>query len=64
MGTSTEIAASSVERWRIRGRTTIRLESNGDGEWRATQRGVDVTGRGATAAVAAANYCRRLEVTE
>lgn len=61
MGTSIESAATTVERWRTRGRTTITLESNDDGEWRATQHGVDVTGRGETAALAAADYCRRLE---
>ena len=60
MGTSAETAARTVEGWRTRGRTTIVLESNGD-EWRASQRGVDVMGRGATATAAVTDYCRRLE---
>lgn len=61
MGTSTETTAATVERWRSRGRTTISIESNDDGEWRASQRGVDVVGRGETAALAAAAYCLRVE---
>lgn len=36
--------------------TTIRLERD-DGGWRATQPDVELVGRGATAARAAANYC-------
>ncbi|MFB6137383.1 MAG: hypothetical protein ABEJ42_03445 [Halobacteriaceae archaeon] len=40
-----------------RGRTVIELERAGDG-WTATQRGVDLVGRGPTAARAAAAYCR------
>lgn len=60
MNTSTEPAAT-VGRWRIRGRTTIVLETNADGEWRASQPGVDVAGRGETAALAASAYCRRVE---
>lgn len=60
MGTSIETTAATVDQWRIRGRTTIVLESNGD-EWRASQHGVDVTGRGETAALAAAEYCHLLE---
>ncbi len=37
--------------------TTIELEQDGDA-WRATQQGVDLVGRGETAASAAANYCQ------
>ncbi len=61
MGTSVESPAATVDRWRTRGRTTIVLETNDDGEWRASQEGVSVEGRGDSAASAAANYCRRLE---
>lgn len=64
MGTSIETAAATVERWRTRGWTTIVLESNEHDEWRASQHGVDVTGRGETAALAAADYCRRLEADD
>ena len=42
--------------------TTIVLESHGEG-WRATQTGVDVEGHGATAADAAAAYCRQIAET-
>ncbi len=38
--------------------TTIQLEQTDDGAWRATQRGVDLAGRGETASLAAANYCQ------
>jgi hypothetical protein len=38
--------------------TTIVLEERGDEGWVATQTGVDVEGRGDTAAEAAARYCR------
>lgn len=61
MGTSMETAARTVERWRTRGWTTIVLDEREDGEWRATQHGIDVEGRGETAALAAADYCRRVE---
>lgn len=37
--------------------TTLQLEPTDDGHWRATQRDVELTGRGETAAQAAANYC-------
>jgi len=39
----------------IDGLTTIRIESNGE-QYRATQRGVDVAGRGETAQLAVRNY--------
>lgn len=61
MGTSIETDAAAVDGRRIRGRTTIALETTRDGDWRATQDGVDVVGRGETAALAAADYCRRVE---
>ena len=64
MGTSAERAAATVERWRTRGRTTIVLERVGDDEWRASQEGVDVEGRGESAALAAADYCRRVEAAD
>lgn len=48
--------------WHRRRWTTIVLESDEAG-WRATQTGVDVEGRGATAADAAADYCRRIAET-
>lgn len=54
-------AATDVA-WHRRRWTTIVLEEHGDG-WRATQTGVDVEGRGATAADAAAAYCRRIAET-
>lgn len=53
-------AADAVERWQTRGWTTVVLEQRDDGEWRATQAGVDCEGRGETAASAAAAYCRRI----
>jgi hypothetical protein len=40
--------------------TTIVLEECNDGEWVATQTGVDVEGRGETAAQAATRYCRAI----
>lgn len=58
--TQLDRAAERVERWRTRGWTTIVLEERGE-EWRATQRGVDLEGRGETAASAAAAYCRRVD---
>lgn len=60
MEASVETPVMVADRWRTRGRTTLLLEENGDGEWRASQRGVDVTGRGKTAALAAAAYCERV----
>lgn len=48
--------------WRGRRWTTIVLEERGDG-WRATQTGVAAVGYGATAADAAAAYCRRIAET-
>jgi len=44
-------------------RTTIDFERTDDGAWRATQDGVDLAGRGATAARAAANYCELVAET-
>jgi len=41
--------------------TTVVLEEQPDGQWLATQYGVDVEGHGATAAEAATEYCRRVE---
>jgi len=41
--------------------TTVVLEEQSDGQWLATQRGVDVEGHGETAAEAATEYCRRVE---
>lgn len=38
--------------------TTVVLDKTDDGEWYATQRGVDLFGHGQTAADAAATYCR------
>lgn len=51
---------ASGESWHTRGFTTIVLEQNDRGEWRARQDGVPVTGRGETAQRAAADYCRRV----
>lgn len=48
-------------RWHVRGRTTIELRQRGPDEWLATQRGVDVEGRGDSAAAAAAAYCRTVD---
>lgn len=48
-------------RWRVRGHTTIELRQRGPDEWLATQRGVDVEGRGQSAAAAAAAYCRAID---
>lgn len=61
MATTTDTDATVVDGRRIRGRTTIALETTRDGDWRATQDGVDVVGRGESAALAAADYCRRVE---
>lgn len=52
----------SSDAWYRRQWTTIVLEAD-DGGWRATQTGVDVEGRGETAADAAADYCRRVAET-
>lgn len=48
------------ESWYARGFTTLVLEQNDRGEWRARQDGVDAVGRGETAQRAAADYCLRL----
>lgn len=56
--------ADDAGRWRSRGLTTIVFAERDDGTWRATQRGVDVVGYGATAADAAAAYCRRMRSGE
>jgi len=48
--------------WYRRQWTTIVLEADDSG-WRATQTGVDVEGRGETAADAAADYCRLVAET-
>lgn len=50
-----------VAEWYRRRTTTIVLEETDDGDWHATQRGVDVHGYGETAAAAAAAYCRRID---
>ncbi|WP_415381671.1 hypothetical protein [Halosimplex sp. TS25] len=52
-----EVSPGRRRRW-----TTIVLEEDGDG-WRATQTGVAAEGHGATAADAAAAYCRRIAET-
>lgn len=44
--------------WYRRRCTSVVLEETADGHWRATQRGVTVTGYGDTAAEAAVEYCR------
>ncbi|MFB6150188.1 MAG: hypothetical protein ABEJ40_00130 [Haloarculaceae archaeon] len=49
--------------WRTEGLTTLTLERNESGQWRATQEGVDAVGRGETAQRAAANYCHAVEET-
>jgi len=41
--------------------TTVVLKEQPDGQWLATQHGVDVEGHGPTAAAAATEYCRRVE---
>lgn len=43
-----------------RGRTLIELRQDADGEWTATQLGVETVGTGETAALAAMQYCRRI----
>lgn len=43
-----------------RGRTLIELRQDADGEWTATQLGVETVGTGGTAALAAMQYCRRI----
>lgn len=45
---------------RQRGRTLIELRQHADGEWTATQLGVDTVGTGETAALAAMHYCRHI----
>lgn len=64
MSTDLDDAKATVAEWRTRGWTTILLEERDDGGWRATQGGVSVEGRGETAALAAAEYCRRVEGTD
>jgi len=62
-GASESVESNGAEpRRRRRHWTTIVLESYGEG-WRATQTGVDIEGHGATAAAAAAAYCRRIAET-
>jgi hypothetical protein len=41
--------------------TTVILDKEDEGEWYATQRGVDQVGHGETAAEAAAEYCRLVD---
>lgn len=53
-----------VATWKHERTTTIVLEQCEDGTWHATQRGVDVHGRGDTAAAAAAAYCMRIDGEE
>ena len=62
-GTGETVGRDGVDErvpWHRREWTTIVLEAAGEG-WRATQTGVDVVGRGETAAAAAADYCRRID---
>lgn len=47
--------------WRTEGFTTLVLERNEFGQWRATQDGVDAVGYGETAQDAAADYCHAIE---
>lgn len=71
MGTNTESTNGSnredesdeetARRWRNARMTTVILNKEDDGEWDATQRGVDVVGHGETAADAAATYCRLVD---
>lgn len=61
MATKTDSVETVGERWRTRGRTTIELRQNDCGEWLATQYGVEVMGRGHSAAAAAADYCRAID---
>jgi len=73
MGTNTESAdgtdrvdesyRETARRWRNARMTTVLLDKRGDGEWFATQRGVDLVGEGETAAEAAAEYCRLVDGT-
>lgn len=48
----------------VQGRTTIELYTTESARWLATQRGVDVVGRGATAARVVGEYCRKLDRQE
>lgn len=43
-----------------RGYSTLVVEEVEDGEWRVTQAGVDVVGHGASAPLAAAEYCEQV----
>jgi hypothetical protein len=43
--------------------STLHLEQTDEHQWTATQRGVDLTGRGNTAAEATANYCELVAMT-
>ncbi len=51
----------TARRWRNARMTTVILDKEDDGEWYATQRGVDIVGHGETAAEAAATYCRLVD---
>jgi hypothetical protein len=44
--------------WQTEGYTTLVLERDKLGQWRASQDGIDTYGHGETAQTAAANYCR------
>ena len=71
MGTNTESVdgadqreesyEETARRWRNARMTTVILDKEDDGEWYATQRGVDLVGHGETAADAAATYCRLVD---
>jgi hypothetical protein len=51
----------TARRWRNARMTTVLLDKRDDGEWFATQRGVDLVGNGETAAEAAAQYCQLVD---
>lgn len=59
--TAIEPSNAHEESVRLVGQTTIALYESNDGRWLATQRGVDVSGHGETAAEAATDYCRRID---
>lgn len=71
MGTNTESVddadqreesyEETARRWRNARMTTVILDKEEDGDWYATQRGVDLVGHGETAAEAAARYCRLVD---
>jgi hypothetical protein len=48
-------------RWRNARTTTVILDKEDEGEWYATQRGVDLVGHGETAVEAAAEYCQLVD---